>query len=160
MYQVDQQTGCWNWIKTISDLGYGVFYQKGRRVLAHRQSFQESIGKIPGKLFVCHRCDNRRCINPEHLFLGDHKANMQDMVAKGRHKPRTGCCGGKKHMGLSASLLLEYGERIFGRKWQPELAVALGVDGSTVRRWVSGAIPIPNPAAAAIRCFLSKVEAK
>jgi DNA-binding transcriptional regulator YdaS (Cro superfamily) len=49
--------------------------------------------------------------------------------------------------------LKEAGRALFGNGWQTRLAEQLGVDGSTVRRWVSGAVPIPNPAAAAIRCF-------
>lgn len=50
--------------------------------------------------------------------------------------------------------LKEAGWTLFGNGWQTRLAERLGVDGSTVRRWVSGAVPVPNPAAAAIRCFL------
>lgn len=55
---------------------------------------------------------------------------------------------------MSADELKEAGRALFGHGWQTRLAEQLGVDGSTVRRWVSGAVPVPNPAAAAIRCFL------
>lgn len=57
---------------------------------------------------------------------------------------------------MTPAQLREAGVKLYGeRAWQTRLAEALGVDGSTVRRWVSGAVPIPGPAAAAIRCFLA-----
>lgn len=55
---------------------------------------------------------------------------------------------------MNADELKEAGRELFGHGWQTRLAERLGVDGSTVRRWVSGAVPVPNPAAVAIRCFL------
>ena len=55
---------------------------------------------------------------------------------------------------MSADELKQAGRDLFGHGWQTRLAERLGVDGSTVRRWVSGAVPVPNPAAAAIRSYL------
>ena len=55
---------------------------------------------------------------------------------------------------MTADELKSAGRELFGHGWQTRLAEQLGVDGSTVRRWVSGAVPVPNPAAAAIRAFL------
>jgi DNA-binding transcriptional regulator YdaS (Cro superfamily) len=57
---------------------------------------------------------------------------------------------------MSPDELKEAGRELFGNGWQTRLAEHLGVDGSTVRRWVSGAVPVPNPAGAAIRCFLDR----
>lgn len=75
---------CWLWTACSNDRGYGEFQYFGKRTAAHRVSWLLNIGEIPSGLFVCHSCDVRLCVNPEHFFLGTAKDNMQDAKAKGR----------------------------------------------------------------------------
>lgn len=90
------KTGCWTWIaSTVS--GYGSIGVEGKTEKAHRVSWRLHEGKIPDGIKVLHSCDNTRCVNPDHLFLGTQKENIYDMMAKGRDRksPRPGELNGK-----------------------------------------------------------------
>ena len=76
--------GCWNWTGTCNTNHYGEFSIRGKRVRIHRFSWEIHFGKIPNGLFVCHTCDNPKCANPEHLFLGTYQDNSDDKVKKNR----------------------------------------------------------------------------
>lgn len=76
--------GCHEWQSTIKKDGYGQFWFKGRPSRAHRVSFQLNKGDIPKGMLVLHKCDNRRCVNPDHLYVGTHKDNVRDMHERGR----------------------------------------------------------------------------
>lgn len=81
-------TGCWLWKGKPSHGGYGVFCLDkklgGRRAGAHRVAYELAKGPIPAGMCVCHSCDNRICVNPEHLFVGSHSDNAWDKVRKNR----------------------------------------------------------------------------
>lgn len=77
-------SNCWEWTGCLSPDGYGRMLHKRRCVGAHRVSYELHSGHDPGPLFVCHHCDNRRCVRPDHMFLGTNRDNVVDMYAKGR----------------------------------------------------------------------------
>lgn len=78
-------TKCWIWTGwKFAETGYGGFDIQFKKNLAHRYSYEISIGEIPEGLNVCHKCDNPPCIRPDHFFLGTDTDNMQDATRKGR----------------------------------------------------------------------------
>jgi len=86
----DDDNECWNWWKTIRGGGYGGVgirkkaTGKSTTVQAHRYSWIIHNGSIPEGMFCLHICDNSRCVNPDHLYLGNQSDNMQDKHRRGR----------------------------------------------------------------------------
>lgn len=86
-WQLNPATNCWEWTAAKMGKGYGAISRRGERqkLYAHRLSYLMFHGEIPDGMYVCHTCDNPRCVRPSHLFLGDCGDNLQDMKAKERH---------------------------------------------------------------------------
>jgi hypothetical protein len=83
--KVHKTDGCWAWNARINSEGYGEFRYLGRMMKAHRVALLLQ-GIDLGDSLVCHRCDNRKCVRPDHLFLGDYNANQQDCARKVRFR--------------------------------------------------------------------------
>src|SRR3990167_546719 len=121
---------CWEWQKYIDTQGYGQMQLHGDVVRTHRAAWLLLVGPIPDGMFVCHECDNRRCINPAHLFLGTQDDNMKDAASKGRIKR------GARHW--NAKLTKDKVREIralaqSSRLSNPEIAARYGVTNGTVQ---------------------------
>lgn len=83
-YIPEPMSGCWLWMGGLNTDGYGTFHFELRKAPAHRASWEIHCGSVPEGLYVLHKCDVPCCVNPDHLFLGTQKDNIQDCIKKGR----------------------------------------------------------------------------
>lgn len=123
--------GCWNWTASVGNSGYGKIKVGEHYASAHRVAHELYVGPVPEGMNVLHRCDNRLCVNPDHLFIGTRVENMADMVAKCRSTQ------GEKH---PRARLTEDQVRqiIFDARSHAEIARCFGVGRTQVSRIKSG----------------------
>lgn len=127
-YTVEPTTGCWNWTAgTHRERGYALFWYGGFTMFAHRASWMIHHGPIPADMHVLHKCDNRLCVNPEHLFLGTNEDNYKDRDAKLRMPHGVRCATNK----LSPDDIRDI---LASTKRNAELARQYGVDPSHIMR--------------------------
>lgn len=133
--KVQQTDSCWLWLGATA-CGYGIIASPSRQMLrANRVSWELHFGPIPDGLFVCHRCDVRACVKPAHLFLGTHRENMDDMVAKDRHRWGERSVNAKLSLANVHEIWTRYAA---GSTTQSELAALFGVAQVSIHRVLSG----------------------
>jgi len=131
----EPNSGCWLWTGMLQDRGYGHFCFQQKTVRAHRAAWEMFCGPIPSGQHVLHRCDNRACVNPDHLFLGTHGDNMRDRNSKGRARGPRGEAASQAKLTREDVVGIRYGAKI-GLE-TAMLAEVYGVNKSTIQRIVS-----------------------
>ena len=135
----DGAEGCWDWKGAIQSNGYGRIGVRGGTDYVHRVMVRALGWKLEPGLDVCHRCDNRRCVNPAHLFVGTRAENIRDATAKGRMKALPVCSGeNNPNSKLTASDVQEIRRRRKAGEKLAALATAFGVTESTISLIING----------------------
>ena len=132
-------TGCWEWIGVLSE-GYGKVLYNGRIARAHRVSYLMKYGAFPEEMCACHRCDNRKCVNPKHLFLGTYADNVHDAMEKGRSINPPIHVGELHHKAkLTWDSVKKIREKYIPRLYSTwKLAKEFGVSQTVIRQIISG----------------------
>lgn len=124
---------CWLWLGTRRGNGYGCVGYQNQLFDAHRLSYELHKGPIPDGLLVCHECDNRLCVNPHHLFLGDYGDNYHDAKGKDRHTRGERNANSKLSDADALAIKLAYQSRVRGETVKL-LAAKYDVGQDTIRR--------------------------
>ena len=132
------EADCWNWTGSCSSNGkaYGQIKVFGKMVSAHRFSYELHNGPIPQGMSILHSCDNKKCVNPEHLRIGTHAENMREAADRGRmlkgeNHPMWGV---KNPRPKQAKKVV-----VFGVPYESQKSAerALGLGSGTIRFWIN-----------------------
>lgn len=128
---ISTEGSCWNWTACVNALGYGIISRSRKANIASRISWELKHGPIPDGLCILHKCDNPRCVNPNHLFLGTRPENTADMIKKGRAKHNRGELSGRAKLTRDQVVEIRhlYASVNFS---QSELGKQFGVSKSTI----------------------------
>ena len=133
----DPVTGCRVWtLSLFAQTGYGQVRIAGKARTAHRVAWELTHGPIPPGIFVLHKCDNRPCCNPDHLFLGTQADNVDDMTAKGRSRRRNGPTHPSAK--LTAATVVEARKRVEAGESIRAVARSLGMSHTAMRKVIDG----------------------
>ena len=129
-------SGCWEWGGTLERSGYGRAWREGRNQLAHRVSLKIRGVDVPNSVVVMHHCDNRKCVNPNHLKISTQSENMLDASRKGRLYRVSGAQ--HPNAKLTEEKVAQMRQlRAVGVSWA-RIATAFGVAASTARNAILG----------------------
>lgn len=134
-FVIDLDTGCWNWTHCKRPVGYGCMKVCGKLVSSHRLSFEIHHGEIPSGMFVMHSCDNRLCVNPDHLSIGTHADNMRDAARKGRIPMCNRPIHNAKFTQSDVCRMIDL--RNSGMSYN-KIAIEFGSSHSVVSKWING----------------------
>lgn len=143
---INKTDTCWLWIGHKNEHGYGlVTIGRGKQVRAHRYMYEKYNGKIKDNLLVCHKCDTRNCVNPDHLFLGTQKENMSDASIKGRIGYKS-FHGESHHMSKLTMAKAEEIRNLWakGGLYQREIGERFGVSQAVVSKIIKGELWTKN----------------
>ena len=133
--------GCWLWRGSTAKMGYGQLSLHDTKRSVHVLAYEVFIGPVPEGLEVCHKCDVKRCCNPDHFFAGTHAENVKDMWAKGRGSPPPTLEGEAHPLAHVSDERVREAIRL--RKsgmHQRDVAKLFGVGQGTIWRWVHGRV--------------------
>ena len=123
------ENGCHEWQSTIHRDGYGKFSLSNKQTAAHRVSYQLQVGEIHDGLWVLHKCDNRKCVNPDHLYLGTPKQNTRDKINR---------CGWHGNMKYPHEIVEQAKKLYQDGLTQQKIADLLGICQTQVSRYIRG----------------------
>jgi hypothetical protein len=127
------ENGCWLWLLALDRGGYGSTALRNSYHGAHKISYHAFHGPIPEGKFVCHKCDVRCCVNPDHLYAGDAYENMRDMSVRGRYAKAKPAIQGESHVQAKLTMRDVLAIRASNES-QRTLSKRYGINQATVSR--------------------------